>query len=65
MPPPHRGEAGPSFHRGEPILRAASNAIQPNIPLAMRGHPNQPSMNRQQRRAHERKLRTQSSRKVH
>ena len=49
MPKPYRGEAGVSYVNNTP------DSMPPNIPLAMRDHQNQPTMNRQQRRALQRK----------
>ncbi|MBC00891.1 MAG: hypothetical protein CML67_15270 [Rhodobacteraceae bacterium] len=50
MPPPYAGEAGPGFSpKNMAFARRASQP--PNIPLSMRGHPNQPTMAHRQRRA--------------
>jgi hypothetical protein len=69
MSAPMAGEAGPSFghgghggnagvwQAGSKIHAAAREAMVPNIPLSMRGHPNQPTMSRKQRRAMEAKQR--------
>ena len=55
MPVPYRGEAGASYVNNPHVLQAGVDNQPPNIPLSMRDHPNQPTMNRQQRRALKRK----------
>ncbi|MEO0546871.1 MAG: hypothetical protein AAF035_07975 [Pseudomonadota bacterium] len=59
MPAPVAGEAGRSFKRDNTLYAggatAANDHLPPNIPHSMRNSPNQPTMNRQQRRVLERK----------
>jgi hypothetical protein len=67
MPPPYAGEAGPGFSPNNNGVRAPGRSEStPNIPLAMRGHPNQPTMSRRQRRAMDARQRKQArARAVH
>lgn len=66
VPPPYRGEAGPSFASINGGLKAPGQEDNrpPNIPVSMRGSANQPTMSRKQRRAHEAKQRKQAKRMV-
>ena len=60
MPSPFAGEAGPGFSPSRGGVRAPGRSEPtPNIPLAMRGHPNQPTMSRRQRRAMDARQRKQ------
>ncbi|WP_422383840.1 hypothetical protein [Roseibium album] len=64
VPPPYRGEAGPSFAKVNGGLKAPGREDNqpPNIPVSMRGAANQPTMSRKQRRAHEAKQSKQAKR---
>lgn len=66
VPPPYRGEAGPSFASINGGLKAAGHEDNrpSNIPVSMRGTANQPTMSRKQRRAHAAKQRKQAKRMV-
>ena len=59
LSPPFAGEAGPSYARPQGSLQAPGwdDGRPPNVPLSMRGSPNQPTMSRKQRRAFEAKQR--------
>ncbi|WP_156958888.1 hypothetical protein [Labrenzia sp. DG1229] len=64
VPPPYRGEAGPSFANisGGHQAPGHEDNRPPNIPISMRGAANQPTMSRMQRRAHEARQRKQAKR---